>query len=61
MAIRVMPDLAEKNDIVAVITMDATKRGKTTSIILVFILKTVPLTNQIIILQLIESVETELS
>ena len=51
MAIRVMPDLAEKNDIVAVITMDATKRGNTTRIIFVFILKTVPLTNQIIILQ----------
>jgi len=61
MAIRVMPDLAEKNDIVAVIIMDATKRGKTTSIILVFILKIVPLTNQIIISQLTESVEKELS
>ncbi len=43
MAILVIPLLAEKNDIVAVIIMDATSNGRTTSIILVFMLKILPL------------------
>jgi len=50
MAILVIPLLAEKNEIVAVITIDATKRGRTTIIILVLILKIIPLDIQILVL-----------